>query len=252
MTSSLGYPFGPPGSEAPSAPRSLVALTSSALGVALGAASLPWRLALGWLAWASGLMLRVLSSLGAPPPAGFLPAVRAAQQLRELNSIVDHMHSREDLYRRAIRELQEDLDAKDSDRRKALRKLRTTRDEINALGERLAEAQAAYGASAAAVGDDGGGSGALPGRGLGVHATVVAATAAVWAFSQSDHAALHWKLVFTMFFPLLWVYVSWLAAAAGGGGGGSARPPLLLLGGAWFLVGFATALTLGGGPAGPL
>jgi hypothetical protein len=184
------------------------------------------------------------------------------------------MHTREDLYRRAIRELQEELDAKDSDRKKALRKLKSTKNEIEVLTDRLTELQAAYQATITTPGGAGRG-GANEGEYthqhenidhspstsststksmnnvVGVHVTVLLSAGAVWWFSQIDHAALHWKLVFSMFFPLLWAYVSWTAAGESSTNSGSGSPrkrretPLLMLCAAWFLIGFAVALSLG-------
>jgi len=184
------------------------------------------------------------------------------------------MHSREDLYRRAIRELQEELDTKDSDRKKALKKLRSTKNEIEVLTEKLTELQTAYHSSITDEGHQGTekegyiGTGghynrpSLSSKGsrsigsVGVHATILFAAAAVWWFSQTDHAALHWKLVFSIFFPLLWAYVSWMASKdststgnssnnAGVGYNSKKESPLLVLCSAWFLVGFAVALSLG-------
>jgi hypothetical protein len=191
------------------------------------------------------------------------------------------MHSREDLYRRAIRELQEELDTKDSDRKKALKKLRSTKNEIEVLTERLTELQAAYHATITGgrhqeeeeeYNGAGGhyrrhsslstGSKSVSIARVGVHVTILSAAFAVWWFSQTDHAALHWKLVFSMFFPLLWAYVSWMAVKESTRSGGhntstsstaaaervvyrKKESPLLMLCAAWFLVGFAVALSLG-------
>lgn len=129
-------------------------------------------------------------------------------QLRELNSIVDHMHAREDLYRRAIRELQDELDAKDSDRKRALKKLKSTKEEISQLTDRLSTLQQEYHSSAAvAAASRGQGGGAAPsgsmhGARLAVHGTFVIVVASVWWFCQKEHPALAWKLVFSMFFPV--------------------------------------------------
>ena len=242
----------------------LTGITSTAMTAVLSTATLPWHVFLRWLSWCCGIAVRSTTSLGAPPPKGYLPA----DKLKELTSIVNHMHTREDLYRRAIRELQEELDAKDSDRKKALRKLKSTKTEIEVLNERLTALQAAYQATVTttaghADSDDvyGAGDHQNTNQGfeyknstsssigsIGVHLTVLSAAAAVWWFSQLDHAALHWKLVFSMFFPLLWAYVSWMAAKESSSGSGRSRRkevPLLMLCAAWFLVGFAVALSLG-------
>lgn len=235
MPSSLGYPFPPVGGGSAHA-GILSTLATSTMTAAFSTAIFPWHCFLRWLSWCTGIALRSATTLGAPPPAGFIPS----SKLQELNSIVNHMHTREDLYRRAIRELQEELDAKDSDRKKALRKLRVTKDEIASLTDRLAELQAAYESTNGEGGSNHGGRGVpTNGGSFLVHTSVIATSAAVWWFSQIDHAALHWKLVFSMFFPLLWIYVSWVA-----GGGNRRGYPMLLLMSAWFLAGFAVALTL--------
>ena len=252
MASSLAYPFSPGGPPSHTGGSGAVGtLATSASTFIITTATFPWHLFLKWLAFCSGVAVRSLYSLGVPPPEGLI----SADKLTELTSILNHMHSREDLYRRAIRELQDELDAKDSDRKKALRKLKSTKDEINQLTGKLTHLQAAYESNEANVAASLH-SGRTPtpatrsaptaavAAGISVHATVAAAAASVWWFSQTDHAALQWKLVFAMFFPLLWVYVSWMA----GDRRRRAGPPLLLLTMTWFLIGFACALTLGGGP----
>lgn len=265
----MGYPTSSPHQHGQQT-TALSGITSTAMTAVLSTATLPWHVFLKWLSWCCGIAVRSTTSLGAPPPRGYLPA----DKLKELNSIVNHMHTREDLYRRAIRELQEELDTKDSDRKKALKKLRSTKNEIELLTERLTELQAAYHASITGgrhhdTEEDYTGAGghyirpSLDSKGsrrlgsVGVHATVLSAVGAVWWFSQTDHAALHWKLVFSMFFPLLWAYVSWMAVKEGIRGNSSSNSsnaersirhresPLLLLCAAWFLVGFAVALSLG-------
>ena len=239
MPSSLGYPFPPVGGSSHHPTGALSSLASSTVAVLLSTAIFPWNCFLRWLSWCSGLAVRSVTTLGAPPPKGFIPA----SKLQELNSIVNHMHTREDLYRRAIRELQEELDAKDTDRKKALKKLRATKEEIALLSDQLAELQSVYEGTSNGGGGHGGSSSelAVVGSSFLVHGTMLATSTAVWWFSQVDHAALHWKLVFSFFFPLLWLYVSRIT---GGGGGNRGGPPLLLLASAWFLGGFAIALTL--------
>jgi hypothetical protein len=183
------------------------------------------------------------------------------------------MHTREDLYRRAVKELQEELETRDTDRKRALRKLRSTRNEIEVLTEKLTELQTAHQATISR-----GGAGKMNQEqyqdldyslstntsnssmiSVGVHVTVLCSAGAVWWFSQTDHAALHWKLVLFMFFPLLFAYVSWLTAvestrstssgsssvAAHGSYNRKREAPLLMMCALWFLVGFAVALSLG-------
>ena len=136
-------------------------------------------------------------------------------QLAELNSIVNHMHAREDLYRRAIREMQEELESKDSDRKKAIRKLRANKAELSQLTDSLQELQLAYQEGLAGRNDLGSEeskpkkapqtklrSGRLPHVAGLVHATFACLALVIWWFSQKDHASLHWKLVFSCFFPV--------------------------------------------------
>jgi len=115
------------------------------------------------------------------------------------------MHAREDLYRRAIRELQDDLDTKDSDRKRALRKLKATKEEISQLTGRMTVLQQEFQSNATSRDSAGAGahrSKAATGTHLLVHGTVGLAIASVWWFAQSEHAALQWKLIFSMFFPV--------------------------------------------------
>jgi hypothetical protein len=161
------------------------------------------------------------------------------------------MHSREDLYRRAIRELQEEVDAKERRTKAATRKLAATREEIAALNDRLAAQQERYIAGGAAAGPaapsvDGGASDAAapapppaPLSRLALHATVAAAAAGLWWFCQEDHPAVHWKLVFSFSGPLIWYYLSWATSRRAG------PTPVPLMCGAWFLLGYVTAHGMG-------
>uniref|UniRef100_A0A1D1ZUS5 Uncharacterized protein n=1 Tax=Auxenochlorella protothecoides TaxID=3075 RepID=A0A1D1ZUS5_AUXPR len=99
----------------------LSSLLRRGLAGSLAVALSPWRLLLAWASWWSGLLLSALSYLGATP-TGFLPY----SKYQELGNIVEHMHSREDAFRTTIRELQDKLDANNQDKRKALRKLKST------------------------------------------------------------------------------------------------------------------------------
>lgn len=198
-SSSLGYPFAVPAS---SKKGGLLRTTVSALFTTLETViAFPWQLTLRWISWIAAWILHALTSLGATPK-GFI----AASKLKELDSIVNHMHSREDLYRRAIRELQDELESKDSDRRKAIRKLKSNKEEIAQLTDQLMELQRAYNEGMAQHGAD---SRLEPSSfsdarqsSVLVHATFAVVAAALWWFSQGNHAALHWKLVFTLFFPV--------------------------------------------------
>ena len=65
-SSSLGYPFAAKGGGG---------VVAAASGAVLRALTLPWTLALGWLSWCAGLLLRALTALGAPP-LGYLPQAK--------------------------------------------------------------------------------------------------------------------------------------------------------------------------------
>lgn len=249
--STLGYPFSVVAPSASSSPHTLL---SSILHTALSLTTLPYRITIKYLSFLLTFLLNALSSLGIVPN-GWLPAAK----LQELNSIVNHMHSREDLYRRAIRELQDDIESKDSDRKKALKKLRQTKEEISQLTERLNTMQQTYFQNTSRRRGDAVSQGieyddydtqgnkyptATPNNPVQVHGTMALAALTVWWFAQSEHHSLHWKLTFSMFFPLLWSYVSWWVSSSG-----SNSVPVVLLALAWALIGWCLALSIGGSGA---
>lgn len=197
-SSSLGYPFVGPASSRKGTP--LRATVSALFATLENVISFPWHSLLRWMSWIAAWVLHVLTSLGAAPQ-GFIPA----SKLKELDSIVNHMHSREDLYRRAIRELQDELESKDSDRRKAIRKLKSNKEEIAQLTDQLMELQRAYNEGMSQDGVqrlDSSGISTARQSSVVVHATFAVVAASLWWFSQGNHAALHWKLVFSLFFPV--------------------------------------------------
>lgn len=190
-SSNLGYAF----------PRNN-GLISKIVSTTTQVAALPWHIVLSWVSWVSGFIILTLNSLGIPP-RDFIPA----SKLRELHSIVDHMHTREDLYRRAIRELQDEIDTKEGDRKKALRKLKATKDEISQLSLQLTELHHNFEAQQDYYQLSNDPSGSFKGTSTHQHAIIVHLTFAImtsslWWFCQADHAALQWKLVFSMYFPV--------------------------------------------------
>ena len=183
--------------------------------------------------------------------------LRNRLQVRELNLVIEHLHSREGTWRKAVKvraqgtgaqasgvcrearrrpvqmkgqgmrqlrkaftlagaavaqELQEDLEAKDSDKKKILRKLKQTRQEASVLAEQLTEAveaaprrhgeDACGNGRAHAYGAGGGGGGRSPVTLAGLHFSVVTLVAAVWWFVQHDHPAVQRKLLFAVLFPV--------------------------------------------------
>ncbi|KAL4438502.1 hypothetical protein ABPG77_000150 [Micractinium sp. CCAP 211/92] len=173
--------------------RSLVTITAA-----------PWLVVLRWLSWAAGLQLSLLSSLGVRP-AGFVPQA----QLRELDGVLAHMHLREDQYRQAIAELQEALEAREGDKKKALRSLKKTRMEVEMLAEQLAQLQEQPAGAGSSRGGEGGS--AQPSL-RGLHLSMALLACASFWYYQQDQSPLHRKLVFTVLSPLAWIYLSALLA----------------------------------------
>ncbi|KAL4424115.1 hypothetical protein ABPG75_001416 [Micractinium tetrahymenae] len=193
----------------------------------------PWLVVLRWLSWAAGLQLSLLTSLGVTP-AGFVPQAK----VRELNGVVAHMHLREDQYRQAIAELQEALEAREGDKKKALRSLKKTRLEVEMLAEQLAQEHHG-GADGGKAGE--GGDAQPPLRGL--HLSVALLACAAFWYYQQDQPALQRKLVFTVLSPLAWIYLTALLAHK------AHRPAsgrmLLLQCAVWALLGFIAGSSLG-------
>ena len=128
-------------------------------------------------------------------------------QLKELTSVLKHMHEREDVYRRALKELHEQLDTKDMDRRKALKRLKSTKDEMEDLEERFDKLQQEALRHGNMLDSQGSALGyfASPAASRGpfvTHVTFLVLAAVVWWFSTSEHPSIQWKLVFAMFFPV--------------------------------------------------
>lgn len=213
---------------------------------AVTALAAPWLLALRWMSWAAGLQLSFLSSLGVVP-AGFVPQSKASQQ----ETVIAHMHLREDQYRQAIAELQEVVEAKEGDKKKALRCLKKTRLEVELLAEQLAQIQDMQDVQGAVGGSKGGGvalgsSGGPAGGGLpmrGVHASVALLSAASWWYYTQEFPPLQRKLVFTILSPLAWVYLTTLLSF-------KANPTgmTLMLCCVWALLGFIGGCALASPP----
>ena len=162
-----------------------------------------------WLSW----LIHFLS-MGGVQPRGYIPA----SKLTELNSMLDHLHAREDLYRKAIRELQEEIHAKDSDRKRAMRKLKTTKEEIAHLTESLSFLRREYehGVGTPQIaGKDAEESDSIlqtrhvPSHHMGggyihvsTHISFMLLLVLVWMFSKLQCGALQWKIVLSVFFPV--------------------------------------------------
>lgn len=90
------------GSSLPLVPGNKPGIVSNTASKAIVASwrtvTLPWYLTLKWLSWCAAVIIQFFSLLGATPQ-GYVPLPK----VRELNSIIEHMHTREDLYRKTIR-----------------------------------------------------------------------------------------------------------------------------------------------------
>lgn len=241
---------GPIGPVVPSSkPGPLAVAMTSALTASWRTITLPYHLFLRWVSWTAALAIHFFSLLGAPPQ-GYV----SQSKLRELNSIIEHMHTREDVYRKTIKEMQDELESKDLDRKRALKKLKLvsgTKAELDALQQQLAElhdqadgggggygggAASGVASAAAGVGQSGPGACGLTHLDTTVlHVTMAVLLALVlWFYRQECHA-IQRKLVFAVLAPVVWAYASMVL---------SKRPtghPLLLYSAAWGLIGFIGA-----------
>jgi hypothetical protein len=143
-----------------------------------------------------------------------------------------------------MKELQEALDSKDTDRKKVLRRLKHTRDELALLSEQLEELQRRY--ARAGGGHDGDTPWGTTATGLGrtgirsqragLHLSIAIATAALWWYYGQDAPAVHRKLAITVLSP---VYIAYFRVVSGLGG--NATQAAMMACTAWFLVGFVVA-----------
>lgn len=231
----------------------------------------PYQAVMFCLVSACNALLRVLVLLGSPPRV-----YRRAQQARDLAVALELMQQREELYRKKLLELRGELELRDKDRRKAMRKVKQLTNEVSALQGHLAEVhdETAYRAAATAAAAAGereeahtnglanGGSPMmsssfadlseplqLHGRTRGAHSSGVSSTSlllslaclavALWSFFDSDPQSVHKKVVTAMLFPVLYcAYGALAGGGAAGAGGGGGTYSLLTYCMAWFTVGF--------------
>lgn len=158
-----------------------------------------------------------------------------------------------------VQELQESVDSKDSDKKKALKRLKHTKAEVELLQQQLGELQEEYfrstgeaaeraAAMAAAAAAAGTAAAAPPAAGrhpspgmlvtsppsrVALHGTMALLCALVWWFYQQPSHALQRKLVLTILFPVLWSYLSMLLSHRR-----MVSHPLLLYSVSWTLIGF--------------
>lgn len=103
-------------------------LISTLLQLQWKAAVVPLSLLQYWLSAAATLVLRLFVLVGAPPRE-----YRRNEKLREAMSTVDHLSHREEVFRKKIKELQDESEARLKDKRKALTKLHKARAELSDL-----------------------------------------------------------------------------------------------------------------------
>lgn len=174
-------------------------------------------------------------------PKGYIKA----SKITEMNKIIEHLHAQGDLYRKAIRELKEDIETKDTDRKKALKKLKHTKDEINVLSENLNVLRNQYEKdNAASEKEDferlanGNFERAML---MTIHGSFLITIFMTLSFSRSDcDQVLEWKIVMSIFFPIVWMYSSYVIFQ-------SKRQSLwhiLLLCSIWGVIGFMACALL--------
>ncbi|KDD76217.1 hypothetical protein H632_c311p1 [Helicosporidium sp. ATCC 50920] len=195
-------------------------MLARSVGLSLQVLTSPWKVAVQVLSWCAGQVFLMLSFVGIMP-VGFLPR----KKFTELSLVLEHMHSREDSYRAAIRDLQEELANTSGDRRRILRRLKQTTSEMGLLSQRLEMAGDTKAEGELA---------ALPGSRLGLHVSMAMMALAVWWFYTQEHAAVQRKLTFSILFPLVWLYTSALNAPSPVASG-------CIYGACWFLIGFVSA-----------
>ncbi|KAK9805057.1 hypothetical protein WJX73_008678 [Symbiochloris irregularis] len=150
-----------------------------------------------WLSSLATFLLRGFVFLGAPPAE-----YRNNGKLREAMHTVDHMAQREDVFRKRIRELEAESEARLKDKRKALTKLHKARAELQ-------ESQHTEGLTPVD-------SGALPISPLPDDPTpwkvqvsffVAAVLPVLWFWSQAETPALSRKVVSCILFPEILMYI---------------------------------------------
>ena len=190
--------------------------------------ALPWSLMLGAMSTWASIIMSAFCAVGASP-AGYV----SVGKMRELSSVIEHMHIREDLYRKAIKELQDELDQREVDKKKALRKLRLTKERMATLE---GKEEGLHGQDPTLLMHE---SESPPSESsFGLHISMGTLLTAVWWLYQTNEcSAMQRKVLFSILFPLLWMYILSFAS----------RPPIpviLLQNVSWFLIGLVAAHAL--------
>ena len=215
--------------------------------------SLPASLARHYLSLLLSAVLYVFTSVLGIHPRGYIKA----SKVTELQRVIDHLYAQVDLYRTAMRELKDDIEAKESDRKIALKRLKSTKEEIRVLSEKLYEKED-EGLAARSLGggrrhDVGVLSGA-PSAGMSVSFLLCVLCVVLFQNYSVSSTVLEWKVVMSVGFPILWMYLTFVTkkkegkdgeeSAEGGVAGqtGSSTSEglqsFLLLCSTWWLIGF--------------
>lgn len=161
-------------------------------------------------------------------PAGYIRVGKVV----ELQKVIDHLHAQVELYRGVVRELKDDMSQKESDRKMALKRLKTTKEEIKVLNEKLyAGEEEAHDREGASVIRESSQSQHLVGFSF-----LVVVSAVVLFQAYVVGSVFEWKVVMSVGFPLVWMYFQQGGGVENGGRGGSKGSVLLC--GMWWLVGF--------------
>jgi hypothetical protein len=180
------------------------------VGLAKSVARMPTDVLRYYLSICLAWLLYFTSIMGIYPK-GYIKA----SKLKEMNKIIEHLHAQGDLYRKAIRELKEDIETKDTDRKKALKKLKHTKEEINVLSENLSVLRRQYENDNTAFEKnefDKGANGQFERVVLmTIHGSFLLTIFMMLSFSRSDcDQVLEWKIVMSIFFPIVWMYSSYV------------------------------------------
>ncbi len=172
----------------------------------------------------------------------------------ELQKVIDHLYSQVELYRGVVRELKDDVEAKESDRRKAISRLKSKKEELRLLNEKLYEARDGELGGADEWEHRSAPQRGQATRGYFISLSFLACVTAVLMFHAyvPGGSVLEWKVVMSAGFPISWLYLGSLSGDRGsngsdggmGGAGGTLRTGILLAS-MWWLVGFLVGASLG-------
>jgi hypothetical protein len=173
-------------------------------------------------------------------------------KVEELQHVIQHLSSQADLYRTAMRELKDDLELTKSDRKSALKRLKSTKEEIQLLSEKLYVSglgDSCYGEKLGGIateesgrlGNSGQiGSPMIPPIAMQFSCVFCITSLVLCSNYGISLSVLEWKVVMAVGFPVVWLYLTSESSSRSrteqGGTGG--MKTMLLLCGMWWLVGF--------------